>query len=156
VITFVWSRVHDQFTNRSRGMAIFRFLITNGDQIMIWSWSGSRVTNCRRVFGDLFVNKITYTSRSGFVILVITSWSMLHYLFFSPKVVKISCWMKFFFPPEIVEVPLASVATMFLKSKKKNCGWRRKIRCSARLLRRVTHHDHIMIFVIRSWSDHDV
>jgi hypothetical protein len=41
---------------------------------------------------------------------------MLLYLFFSPNVVKISCWMNCFFPPEIVEVPLA---TMFLKSKKK-------------------------------------
>ena len=45
-----------------------------------------------------------------------TNAKMLHYLFFSPKVVKISCWMNCFFPPEIVEVPLA---TMFLKSKKK-------------------------------------
>jgi hypothetical protein len=41
---------------------------------------------------------------------------MFHYLFFSPKVVKISCWMTCFFPPEIVKVPLA---TMFLKSKNK-------------------------------------
>jgi len=40
--------------------------------------------------------------------------------------------------------------------KKKFCGWRRKKRCSARLLRRASDHDHIMIFVIRSWSDHDL
>ena len=37
--------------------------------------------------------------------------------------------------------------------KKKICGWRRKKRCSAR---RATDHDQIMIFVIRSWSDHDL
>jgi hypothetical protein len=36
VIKIVWSRVHDQFTNRSRGMAIFRLLIT---RLVIRSWS---------------------------------------------------------------------------------------------------------------------
>jgi len=66
---------------------------------------------------------------------------MLHYLFFSPKVVKISCWMNCFFPPEnsIVEVPLA---TMFLKSKKKIAA--------KKVLRTAPVEGYT------SWSDHDL
>jgi hypothetical protein len=40
--------------------------------------------------------------------------------------------------------------------KKKMAADAAKKRCSARLLPRDTDHDHIMIFVIRSWSDHDL
>ncbi len=45
MIKMVWSRVHDQFTNRSRWMSIFRLLIT---RLVIRSWSDhdlSRVRN---------------------------------------------------------------------------------------------------------------
>ncbi len=109
---------------------------------------------------------------------------MLHHLFFSPKVVKISCWMNCFFPPEIVKVPLA---TMFLKSKKKilrltpqkkgaphgSCGGFQII---IRSWSSWSDHDLIMIWITkyswkkghlvivinmviswsRSWSDHDL
>jgi hypothetical protein len=78
---------------------------------------------------------------------------MLHYLFFSPKVVKISCWMNCFFPPEIVEVPLA---TMFLKSKKKilRLTPQKKVlrTAPAEGFRSWSHHDLRDQIMIWSWS----
>ena len=78
---------------------------------------------------------------------------MLDELIFVPEVVWTYLWQINFFFPEILKV---RVGTGLLKSKKKNCDWRRKKKCSVRLLRRNisswTVHGLSNLFMNCSWT----